>query len=205
MKMNVIDIVYLILPLIFWPLSFIVLKNEFIYALAASTAVLAAFSIYRYRNQIKWIRIKKRHIAFLAGLIGALLLYIIFLFGSIITSKLGLGPYVSNVYTSIYGTQGRGVTTIFLLAIIGIFEEIYWRGGVQSLFEAKSKIFKSIPWIASTAYYTLVHFATLNPILVIAAFVVGIATSILAYKFGILASTVTHILWIEAVVVFLPL
>jgi membrane protease YdiL (CAAX protease family) len=202
MKITTTDAIYFLLPLILWPVSFILLQSTFIYALTVSTAMLALFSVYKYK--ISWIRTKNWHYAILAGLAAAFVLYLLFVLGNVFSNALGLGKFVNSVYASIYETQGNGAVTVFLLAIIGIFEEIYWRGGFQGYVESKSKIFKKIPWVASSCYYAFVHISTLNPILVIAALVVGVVTSIVAYKFGILASVVTHILWIESIVVLFP-
>ncbi|MDE1854885.1 MAG: CPBP family intramembrane metalloprotease [Candidatus Micrarchaeota archaeon] len=204
MKIGKTDLVYLALPLVLWPLSFIVLQSVFIYALAASTAVLACLSLLLYMDKIVWSRGSSKIIVLIFGAAAAIVLYAIFVFGGAAASALGLGSYVSSVYASIYGSQGKGLSTIFLLALIGLFEEIYWRGGVQGYAAAKSKRFAKVPWVASTAYYTFVHIATLNPILVVSALFVGLCTGIVAHKAGILASTVTHILWIEAIVVFFP-
>lgn len=203
MMVSKLDLAYLGLPLLLWPLSFIILQSAFIYALAASTAILALMSLVFYRKRIVWVRGDRKWVAILFGAAMAFVLYLVFVAGGIASASLGLGSYVSNVYASIYGTQGSGISTIVLLAIIGIFEEIYWRGGIQG-YASETQRFAASPWMASTAYYTLVHISTLNPILVVAAFFVGIFTSIVAYKAGILASMATHILWIEAIVVFFP-
>lgn len=204
MKVRLLDILYLGLPLVLWPLSFVVLRNEFIYALAASTAILAALTLLLYRKNVKWTRGSSKLAVLAFGAASALVLYLIFVAGGMLTSALGLSSYVSSVYSSIYGANGTGATTIVLLAIIGIFEEIYWRGGVQGYAEANFARFAKAPWIASTAYYTFVHLSTLNPILVVAALFVGLVAGIVAHKAGILASIVTHVLWIEAIVVFAP-
>ncbi len=173
-------------------------------ALAASTAFLAALTLLFYRKNIRWTRGSSKLAVFAFGAASAIVLYLIFVAGGMLTTALGLGSYVSNVYALIYGTQGKGALTIILLAMIGIFEEIYWRGGVQGYAEANFSRFAKAPWIASTAYYAFVHISTLNPILVVAAFFVGLVAGIVAHKAGILASMVTHVLWIEAIVIFLP-
>lgn len=202
--MKATEALYLLLPLVLWPLSFIVLKSVFIYALAASTAILAALSLILFRKKIVWVRGRSKLTVLAFGAAVSIVLYAIFAAGGSVATYLGLGSYVSSVYASIYGSSGAGVSTIVLLALIGVFEEIYWRGGLQGYAESNSARFAKAPWIASTAYYTLVHISTLNPILVVAALFVGLVTSLVAYKAGILASMMTHILWIEAIVIFFP-
>ncbi len=83
-------------------------------------------------------------------------------------------------------------------------EEIYWRGALQGYMRRKFSKTKWAPWVISTAYYSLVHLSTLNPILVLAAFFVGLTASLIAEKHGILASAAVHIIWIEAIIIFLP-
>ena len=197
------DYLYFALPAILWPLTFIVFRAEFVYAMTVSTAILATFTLWKYRKYVSWLKTRTATGALAAGAAISVLLYLIFFAGYYFTAAIGLGGSVANVYTMLY-SQHDGVALVLLLAVIGIFEEIYWRGGVQGIARKESKLFKKFPWLLSTAYYTLVHFATLNPVLVLAAFAVGLVTSLTADRYGIVASTVTHILWIEAIVVFLP-
>ncbi|MDE1873572.1 MAG: CPBP family intramembrane metalloprotease [Candidatus Micrarchaeota archaeon] len=204
MRISKLDIVYLALPLVLWPLSFIVLKSVFIYALSGSVLILAALTIAFYRKNIVWVRGRSWIAVLIFGAAMAAVLYAVFVAGGAASSALGLQGYVSSVYASIYGSQGRGAATIALLALIGICEEVYWRGGVQGYAGANVQRFAKAPWIASTAYYTLVHVATLNPILVVAAFFVGLFTGLVAYKAGVLGSIAVHVIWIEMIVVLFP-
>lgn len=196
------DIILVALPVILWPLSFIVLKSIFIYALLASVFLLALISISGYWKNIQWKKSGKISMV-IAGLVGAAILYFIFYFGNVAVSTIGIGGLVGNVYGMIYGSVPKA-QLIVVLAIIGIFEEIYWRGALQSYFRSGTGILRNFPWVATTIYYTLVHIAALNPILVVAAFFVGLATSVIAERYGIVSSIITHIVWIELIVVFLP-
>jgi len=116
---------------------------------------------------------------------------------------LGIGGLVGNVYQMIYGSVAK-MRLIVLLFFIAIFEEIYWRGALQAYVKKNSKILTNYTWIITALYYGLVHIAALNLILVVAALVVGFVTSFVAEKYGILSSIITHIVWIELIVVFLP-
>ncbi len=200
--MDAIDYIYFALPLLLWPLSFIIFRSEFIYAMTISTFFLGVITLARYRNSINWGRGAIKLI--LAGIIGTVILYALFLLGYNISPIIGLNGAVLQAFSMIYSANTK-LELVVLLALIGIFEEIYWRGGVQGFFAKNGKIFQKIPWVASTIYYTCVHISTLNLALVAAAFLVGITTSLLAYKFGIVASIITHIAWIEAIIVFLPI
>jgi hypothetical protein len=180
-----------------------VLKNIFIYALLGSVLILAALSLAMYRKSIPWKRIKNNSHIIIAGLAGAVILYLIFYFGNFLASAIGIGGLVGNVYSMIYGSVPK-FQLVFLLVFIAIFEEIYWRGALQNYIKNNSKLFANFPWVATTIFYALVHIASLNLILVMAAFLVGLLTSIIAHKYGIISSIITHIVWIELIVVFLP-
>ncbi|MDE1847010.1 MAG: CPBP family intramembrane metalloprotease [Candidatus Micrarchaeota archaeon] len=193
---------YFLLPLLLWPLTFIVFRSMFVYAMLLSTFALAAFTIYKYKGYIRWKGGSYLQ-TILAGIIFAVALYLIFYFGYFASSAMGLKGSVANVYAMLYSQSNR-LLLVVSLAFIGLFEEIYWRGGVQG-FASKTKRFSAFPWVISTAYYTAVHLSTLNPILVVAAFVVGLSTSLIANRYGIISSAISHIIWIEAVVVFLPI
>jgi hypothetical protein len=195
------EIIYFTLPLVLWPLSFIVFKSYFIYAVTISTFIFALTSIVWFKDYITWFK-GKASIIFLAGVIGSVILYLMFFVGNVAASITGMGVSVNNVYFMI----GKNNFLVpFLLPVIGIFEEMYWRGGMQGFVKKRFKFFSNMPWLFTTAYYSLIHIATLNPILPLAALFVGIVTSLLADRYGIFASMLTHIIWIEAIVVFFPL
>ena len=196
------EIAYLLLPLLLWPLSFLVFKSEFIYAMLGSTFLLAMLTIYRYRKSINW-NTGSIPMNVLIGIGSAAVLYLAFVLGYLFLNGIGFSGGVANVYSSIYG-QNSGVTLVVALALIGVFEEIYWRGGIMSIVK-KRKLFLAIPWTSAVLYYTAVHLLSLNLVLVGAAFVVGLVLAPLAYKRGILPSIIAHIVWIEAIVVFLPI
>ncbi len=201
--MKLIELLFILLPLLLWPLTFIVLNTIFIYAMLVSVIILAIISLHIYGRQIKWsnngiIR------TIIIGIIGALILYLLFYIGYYATILLGIQKGVSNVYTMIYG---NAPTLILMptLALIGICEEIYWRGALQVYVKKKSRFFRKMPWVAGAMYYGLIHLSTLNIVLFAAAIIVGIVTSIIAYKYGILSSIITHVVWIEAIVILFPI
>ncbi len=202
MKLEGFDYVYLGLPLILWPLSFIVFSNYFVYAMTISTMILAALTLFKYKNILRVRQGKLKKILFF-GVVGAVALYLIFLAGYYLTVLTGTVVYVHEIYNLIY-LQAQTILLFILLGIIGISEEIYWRGGVQGLIRKKSKLFRKLPWLGSSIFYGLIHLSTLNPILVLAAFFVGLITSVIAERYGILGSAIAHVAWIEAIIIFLP-
>lgn len=203
MAKKIAGLIFLLLPVFLWPLSFILLRSEFIYAMLASTFILAALSLALHRRIVPWKRLSNNISLVSVGLVGALILCIVFLLGSMAVALLGLSASLSDVYAMIYSISNKAVLLV-LLALIAVFEEIYWRGALQAYFERRAGSFSKVPWALTAAYYALVHLSTFNVVLVGSAAVVGVATGIIAYRYGILSSIVTHIVWIELVVVFLP-
>ena len=202
MKTTPTDLLYLLLPLALWPATFIVFKSQFIYAMSISTLILGAFTLVCYRRYVCWSRGGLPSV-FLWGLAGAAALYAIFFIGYLAAIHLGMAGYVYQVYSEIYAQNGFALTAV-LLALIGVFEELYWRGGLQGYMDKKPGRFKGKGWLASALYYSAVHISTLNPVLVAAAMFVGFTASSIAYRKGIAASTVTHVVWIELIVLILP-
>lgn len=197
-------ILYFTLPAVLFPLSFIVFKGVFIYAILLTSVALAAFSAYRFRKYIFWMRRGKVLQTIAIGVAAAIALYAIFVLGHYGLSAIGIGGAVSQVYGTIYSGASKYILVPVLL-VIGVCEEVYWRGGLQGYIGKKAKgAFMAIPWVVTTAYYTAVHISSLSIVLVGAAFFIGIITGIVAKRYGILASIIAHVVWIEAIVVFIP-
>lgn len=194
------EVVYVALPALLWPLSFDVLKSHFVYAMAASTLLLGALTLAWFPNRVRWFR-ASRAVAVLLGVVFAFVMYAVFLGGYAFLALLHLSSYVDVVYATVGGTTG-GYTLPVALVLIGLMEEIYWRGGLQEL---ARRLLSGEPWVLSTTYYTLVHVSTFNPALVAGALVVGLIDGLLADKVGLAAAAITHILWLELIMVALPL
>ncbi|MGC9153999.1 MAG: type II CAAX prenyl endopeptidase Rce1 family protein, partial [Vulcanisaeta sp.] len=87
------SIVYVVLPLILWPLSFDVFSRYFVYGMALSTLLLGSLSLVWFRDRLRWIRINSV-IAVVLGLIMSGILYIVFMGGYAILRYMGLANYV---------------------------------------------------------------------------------------------------------------
>ena len=113
-------------------------------------------------------------------------------------------PQVDMIYGMKDGTSGR-LISLLLLLIIGPAEEIFWRGYVQRTLEAEGSADKA--FIITTLAYTLVHIPSLNPMLILAAMVCGIAWGGLYRLFPdrLPAIILSHALWDAAAFVWFPL
>ncbi|PLC67765.1 CPBP family intramembrane metalloprotease [Vulcanisaeta sp. EB80] len=196
-------IIYIALPLVLWPLSFDVFSRYFVYGMAISTLLIGSLTLAWFRDRLHWFRLGAI-IVILTGILFAFIMYIVFIGGYAILTYLGLSKYVAMVYVMIRRSISKYALAV-ALAIIGIMEELYWRGGLQELMRGVGGIARREPWLLSMTYYTLIHISTLNPALVAGAFAVGLIDGLLADKVGLTASTITHILWLELMMVILPL
>ncbi|AEA12489.1 Abortive infection protein [Thermoproteus uzoniensis 768-20] len=191
------DVVYVALPALLWPLTFDILRSQFLYAMAASTAVLAALTLLWRRGDVAWLR-ARAPVALAAGVAASAALYFVFVAGHLAMASLGLGSSVTSVYRML--TSAPPLVLAVAVVPIGVFEEIYWRGGLQGLFKARD-----YPgWALSAVYYTAVHISTLNPALVAGALVIGLVDGLLAERLGLAASTAAHVIWLELVAFFPP-
>jgi CAAX amino terminal protease family. len=195
-------IIYIALPLVLWPLSFDVFSRYFVYGMAISTLLIGSLTLVWFRDRLHWFRLGAI-IVILTGILFAFIMYIVFIGGYAILTYLGLSKYVVMVYAMIRRSISKYALAV-ALAIIGIMEELYWRGGLQELMRSVGGIARREPWLLSMTYYTLIHISTLNPALVAGAFAVGLIDGLLADKVGLTASTITHILWLELMMVILP-
>ncbi len=191
------DMLYVGLPFILWIINFIILKEYFLLLMMFSTTFLGILTIILYRDYIM-LETGWRNI--FIGFIIAIILYFIFLAGDFLTGVLGIHMYVEQVYHLIF-TVANKIMLVVGLIWIGVMEEIYWRGGLQGIAMRK---YRGFPWIASSIPYTLVHIATLNPVLVVAALIVGITMGWTAYRYGIGSSSIAHVTWILMITVIAP-
>ncbi|MFP3144001.1 MAG: CPBP family glutamic-type intramembrane protease [Caldisphaera sp.] len=186
-KISLFDIFMIILPWILWYLTFDVLSSHFIYAMATSTSILGIISLTKkdVREKYKSCNV----ICLLSSLSIAIMLYFVFYGGNIISTRLGLEGEVLYVYELV----PKGLLSIFLLALIGVMEEAYWRGLLQHIILENDL---KINWIYAAVLYGIVHSVSLNLILVIAAFIVGLFLSFTAKKLGLIGSSIVHVTWI---------
>ncbi len=190
----------LLAPLIAWPLVFVVLSEIFVFAMLFATIILGTTSYFLFKDEIRKTFVRSNKLTvILVGFIASLLLYGIFYLGGYLSNYLGLGNLVSSVYDILLGIDR--IALAFSLIVIGFMEEVYWRGFLQGVFLVN----KSFPWLISSIYYSLVHLVTFNVILVIAALIVGLITGYIAYRFGVASSIITHVVWLQLIIVIFPI
>ena len=188
---------------ILWYLLFVIKPMNFWIemTLSISTLVLMAF-IFSKRN-IQLGKINLRHI--IIGIVSAIVLYIVFYFGNIISGF--LFPFKDSQVLSVYSNRSNGNLIwigLLLLFIIGPGEEIYWRGFVQN--NLTKRLGENKGYVISVLLYAGVHIITGNIMLVIAAFVCGIYWGwIYKKEKSLLPVMISHAIWDLTIFVIIPL
>lgn len=185
---------YALLPWILWPFVFVVFRERFLTAMVAATGVLGLATV-TIGPGVRLGRMGIREAVCSASC--AALLYALFFAGGLLSKMIGFWGGVASVYEMI----GGGLHLAPALAWIGFMEEVYWRGGLQEgLFSRAARR----PWLVSSLAYSAVHIFTGNPVLVAAALVVGLVLGYEARRCGVAASSLTHVLWLYAVILVAP-
>ncbi len=189
--------------LILWYFVFVFPAGIFWVKMAIATPILAAISISQIiPRKEDFLSIRLRHIVIGVG--SAVLLYAVFYAGNIVLTLILPGSH--HMVASVYAT-GRSLPhwaiALLLLFVTSPAEEIYWHRFVQRTLGDR---FGRLPaFFATVSLYTLVHVVTLNPALVLAAFVAGLVWGYIYYREGSIVPTViSHALWATTIFVLLP-
>ncbi len=178
-------------------------NNYFWQAMAISTIILSIFTLFIERSRLKQIFDFKWKFV-LIGVIHAVLLYLLSRFGVWIFSE--LFDWAVPQIQAIYLTRDQASPLIIaslLVFLIGPAEEIFWRGFIQD--RLIKKIGEKQGTILAILLYSFVHIWAFNPMLLVAAFVLGLHWSILYAKYNsIIPGLVSHCLWDVAIFVLLP-
>lgn len=113
-------------------------------------------------------------------------------------------PQVDAIYGIRHGAS-PWLLSVLMVALIGPAEEIYWRGYVQRTLSAR--LGANAGYAVATLCYALVHVASCNFMLVMAALVAGVVWGGL-YRLApgrFSAIVVSHALWDAAVFVWFPI
>lgn len=182
----------------------IIHNNYFWIAMTFSASFLAIFSIVtQKKNFRKLLVVNRKYIAI--GVIHAIVLYGFSRFGVYIAQN--LFDFVVPQIEAIYSTRSQmdalyiGLLLIFL---IGPAEEIFWRGFVQNKLEKTTNSKKA--FVITTAIYALVHVWALNPMLMLAALVLGVHWGLMFKRYkSIVPGLISHALWDAMIFVIFPI
>jgi uncharacterized protein len=139
------------------------------------------------------------------GVLSAAALYGVFYLGNALVRRfLPMGSEgIGAVYALKSGAQALRIGLLLLL-VIGPGEELFWRGYLQRTWQKKLGNASALP--LTVAVYTVVHVASGNPVLVLAAAVCGLFWGVLYQRSGsVLLVAVSHAVWALAVFLLFPL
>jgi len=109
----------------------------------------------------------------------------------------------SNVYANREIFPGW-LVALMLFFPIGFGEEIFWRGYLQRILSSKYSKYAALA--LTVFFYTAVHIPTLNPVLILAAFIVGIYWGLMfIWRGNIVAALISHMVWDPLIFVIAPI
>lgn len=188
---------------ILWYLLFVIKPINFWLQMSLSISALVFMSLTFNRNNFKIGKVTIMHI--LIGISSAIVLYIIFYLGNIISGF--LFSFKDAQVLSVYSNKSNGNLIwigLLLLFVIGPGEEIYWRGFIQNTLS--KKLGETKGYIVSVLLYSGVHIITGNIMLVIAALVCGIYWGWLYKKEkSLFPVIISHAIWDLTIFVIFPL
>lgn len=199
------------LAFLFWFLLFspwteisIRIHNEFFWhGMAAATLALGCLALLRQRAKLgRLFAFEPRFL--LWGLLHAGFLYGLSWLGVFLVTE--IFPGATAQLQAIYATRYQldpAIIAALLVLVIAPCEEIFWRGLVLEELLAKLPPRPAL-WIA-IGLYTFVHLWAMNPMLLLAAFVLGAHWSLLYWKFNSLVpGLISHALWDVLIFVLFP-
>jgi membrane protease YdiL (CAAX protease family) len=180
-----------------WFFTFQVPVLDFWIRITISVFILLAIAVVVGRKEIS-IRPTPARVA--VGVISAVLLYLFFWSGyQVLEGFPQFAGQISSVY-SLRAAEPVSVIAAVLLFPIGPTEEIYWRGLIQNALSKRLSTKSSI--LLTAALYASIHLPTLNPALMLTAFIGGLVWGYVYRRFGLAAAMVSHTLWDEMIFVF---
>lgn len=177
-------------------------KNYFVLGSLVSTSCMICVAFLSRPNLKSLFKPSYKTVA--VGIIGALLLYLIFLGGNQLVrsfSPLGVGASNENsIYSLFASTPIILRLLVFLLDAVGF--ESYFRGVLQPIFATKIGLF-SVFLVALVD--AAIHVSSLNPLFVATTFIADSVWGLNYYFTKDLSSNITnHLLWDILIFVVIP-
>jgi membrane protease YdiL (CAAX protease family) len=177
--------------------------NYFWVAMCTSTFLLTIYSLINQKDKLKQLfKFEWKYVWI--GIIHAVLLYLLSRFGMWLL--INLFDWATPQIEAIYQTRNQaspyliGALLVFLIAPA---EEIFWRGFVQDRLLQKYGL--KIGTGIAIFLYVFVHIWAFNPLLLLAALVLGVHWSIMYSKFNSLVpGIISHAIWDCMIFVVLP-
>jgi hypothetical protein len=195
--------------LIFVPLF--VFRNlwvlDFWWWMSLNLTVVVSLSLLRDRTfrrelALDWSSRKGRKIFW--GVVSAAVLYLVFFVGNILVRE--VFHFAPQDIRSVYGFKGDASPlriALLMVLFIGPGEELFWRGFIQGNLSALMG--RTNGFLLAVLFYTLIHVATGNLILILAALTGGLFWGWLYMRHqSMLLNMVSHIVWDITVFLLFP-
>lgn len=198
-------ILYILLAAVLWFVMFVLKPFNFWAMMVFSTSLLSVISYISNNDQFKKEYFNLKEIGIGVG--SAVLLYFVFFTGKIILDNMGIIPNHGQNISSVYANKGvipGWLVGMLLFFPIGFGEEYFWRGYLQRYFQGR---FGKWTALALTVFfYTAVHIPAMNPVLLLAAFLVGIYWGLIfIWRGNIVAALISHMVWDPLIFIVFPL
>lgn len=189
---------------VLWFFIFAYPVGNFWIKLIFSASLLAVTGLVSSRKELKALfAFRLRHLW--VGIGSALVLYGIFWIGKEAANF--LFAFAPGQIASVYATKTQldAVLIGFLLVfLMGPAEEIYWHGFVQRRLVGRYGATTGV--LGTAAVYALVHAASLNPMLILAAGVCGLFWGLLYQREqSLIPLIISHSLWDLMIFVLFPM
>ncbi len=182
-------------------------RFDFWWWMSTNLTILLVLVTILDRHWWSEIRIDIKHRTLLKvgfGVLSALFLYIVFYTGNIVSRQIFsfAKSGIENVYAFKSGVSPFRIAVLMVL-LIGPGEELFWRGFLQRRLQMEQGRWRG--FIIATSIYTLVHLASGNAMLILAAGLCGLFWGFLYVQKGsILLNIVSHTVWDVAIFLVFP-
>ena len=193
----------IVLATVLWFVTFYLTWATFWIKISFSAATLAILSHCLQPNRKEHLKFNTN--AFILGFLSALVLYLIFWLGKIVSTALltFAGPQIGGIYDKGVGTPMWGIA-LLLFFITGPAEEFYWRGYLQKNLMARFGQWQV--WLLATTIYAGVHIWSFNFMLIGAAGVAGAFWGGMYWRFKNLAPVIiSHSIWSTVIFAVFPM
>ena len=188
---------------VLWFVTFYLTWATFWIKISFSAATLAILALWLQPDQKDQLKFDGS--AIIVGFVSAVILYIIFWTGKIVTTALlpFAGQQIGGIYSKGVGTP-VWIIALLLFFITGPAEELYWRGYLQRNLMVRFGHWRG--WFLAVAIYAGVHIWSFNFMLIAAAGIAGAFWGAMYWRFKSLAPViVSHSIWSAVIFAVLPM
>jgi hypothetical protein len=191
------------LATVLWFVTFYLTWTSFWIKISFSAATLAILSLWLQPIRKKDLKFSLN--AVILGLLSAVVLYLIFWIGKMVSNLLFdfAASQIGGIYDKGVGTPIWRIALLLFL-ITGPAEELYWRGYLQKNLMVRYGQWQG--WLLATTIYAGVHIWSFNFMLIGAAGVAGAFWGAMYWRYKNLAPVIiSHSIWSTVIFAVFPM